>query len=182
MPGLFRIVRSSLVLVVEMGRIGPFFNQASTKLSVTLSGSIIKRSLGSKLINVVHGIYVIQWHTLVVKKVQQTQLIFAGSIKERRLSVHVLIIEVKPVFNQVLTASDFTIPADVEKDGLVVLIFVLGIGAKLNQDLHHFETVLVGGSGDGEVQSGLAEAQFEFGKDVVIVLFKELSDWFELAE
>ena len=71
------------------------------------------------------------------------QSVFLGGVEEGCLSVDIFLLEVESLLEQQFQAFEFAISADVEEDGLLVVVFEVGVGSVVDEEFHYFVGLLV---------------------------------------
>ena len=109
------------------------------------------------------------------------QSIFLRGIEEGCLSVYILLLQVEALLEKQFETFEFAISADVEEDGLLVVIFEVGVGSVVDEEFHDFVGLLVVDEDGWEVECGLTGLGLEAVDEDTVVLGQEAFDLFDAA-
>lgn len=166
-----------------MGKVAPRLNEDLAHLQMPLPGCIKKRSLLCDLIDVVGVHCIMHICTFFFDEfMYDVESIFLGGVVEGSLPVDILIVEVESLLEQQIQALLLALPADIEEDGLLVIILEMCIRAMLNKQLHELVRLLVIYEYGGEVERRLAGLRLQPVDDDRVVLSQEAVDDIHCAE
>lgn len=166
-----------------MGEVAPRLNEDLAHLQMPLPRRIKKRSLLCDLVDVVGVHCIVLIFTFFFDEfMYDVESIFLGGVVEGSLPVDILIIEVESLLEQEIQALLLALPADIEEDGLLVIILEVCIRAMLNKQLHEFVRLLVIYEYGSEVERRLAGLRLQPVDDDRVVLSQEAVDDIHCAE
>lgn len=87
--------------------------------------------------------------------------VLLGDIEQRSLAVDVLFIKRKPMVQKQVKAFLLSLSADIKKDGLLIIVFEMRVGAVVQKQFHNFIRLLMIDENSGNVESGLPGLGFE---------------------
>lgn len=166
-----------------MGEVAARLNEDLAHLQMPLPSRVEKRGLLCDLVDVigVHCIVIILTF-FFDEFMYNVESIFLSGVVEGSLSVDILIVEVESLIEQQIQALLLALPADIEEDGLLVIILEVGICAMLNQQLHEFVGLLVIDEYGSEVEGRLPGLRLQPVDDDRVVLSQEAVDDIHCAE
>ena len=104
------------------------------------------------------------------------QSVFLRGVEEGCLSVDIFLLEIESLLEQQFQTFEFAISADVEEDGLLVVVFEVGVGSVVDEEFHYFVGLLVVDEDGREVECGLAGLGLEPVDEDAVVLGQETFD------
>lgn len=136
-----------------MGNIGSSLDKKFAHFEVSSTRGIVQWSLSCKFVCVINtffgGIFP---HNI--------ETILADGVEERGLSVDINLVQTESMAQEYLCTLVLSFPADVEEDGLIVIVFVFGVGAVANQQLDELRRTVVRGEQRSEIERGLPKLRF----------------------
>ena len=171
----FSCMCGNFVRGIRNCQVATTLDQDFAHLEVALLGCIEKGSLTG------YFILFVQIHFFFNELVDDIDSIFLSRIVERCLAIQIGIVKVQAPLEQEIQAPLLAIPTDIEKNSLLKIIFEVGVGSVLDEQLHDFIGLLVVNETGGEVEGRLAGLSFEPVDNDRIVFVEVLLDFFHVA-